>query len=140
MPGTPTLDTRWCARRVACAVSTGAEPVSATVAARQALQFVLELAALAALSFVGFHASDEPVVQWLLGVGAPALAIVFWAAFGAPRAPLRARGRWRTLVQVVFFGSASAALAAAAHPALAIGLAVSTAANIASLRRSQDSG
>jgi len=59
-------------------------------AANDGLRFVLELYALVALAYWGFHTADGGV-QWLLGVGAP-LATV-WGLFISPKAPRRIRTR-----------------------------------------------
>ena len=108
--------------------------MSATATASFGLQFLLELAALAALGYWGFGAGGGTATCWLLGVGAPALAALFWAVFGSPRAPLHARGAGRLHVEGIFFGSAVLALAAANQLWLAIGLGALLAGNIALLR------
>jgi hypothetical protein len=52
----------------------------------EALRFFLELGAIVALGYWGVHASKDLPVQVVLAVGAPAVLIVVWALFVAPRA------------------------------------------------------
>jgi Protein of unknown function (DUF2568) len=57
------------------------------------LAFLLELAALAALCWWGFHVSAATWVKVVLGIGAPLAAVIVWSLL-----PLRGRGidcRWR---------------------------------------------
>jgi hypothetical protein len=57
-------------------------------------------------------------------LGAPLAAAVLWGLFGAPRGKWHLKGVWRVLLQVVFFGSAALALAAAASIALGVAWAL----------------
>ena len=72
---------------------------------------------LAALAYWGFK------THWLLGIGAPALAAVVWGAFIAPKATVKVPTAVWIGLQVIVFGAAVLALAAAA-PSLAIPFAV----------------
>ena len=76
------------------------------------LRFFLELAALVALLIWGFGASDELVVQLILGLGVPALAMVVWGTFVSPKAPRRLDDPIRVGVEIVIFGLGALALAA----------------------------
>jgi Protein of unknown function (DUF2568) len=78
--------------------------------ANLALAFFLELGVLVALGYWGFHTGQGLLAQIGLGIGAPVLAIVVWALFGAPRAIWHLTGIYRLILQIVFFGSAAAAL------------------------------
>lgn len=78
-----------------------------------ALAFFLELGVLAALAYWGAFAGQGALGKIGLGIGAPALAAVVWALFGAPRAKWHLYGPWRLILQVVFFGSAALALLSA---------------------------
>ena len=89
-------------------------------AANLALRFFLEIAALAALSYGGFHAGSSDVVQWLLGIGLPLLAAVVWGLFIAPRARYRVSDPIWIALQVVVFGAATAALLTAGQTTPAI--------------------
>jgi len=102
-------------------------------AASLTLQFLLELGVLAALGYWGFTAVDGSIARIALGVGGPLLAVAAWAAFGSPKARWHLVGVWRLVLQLLFFGSAALALAAAGHPVLAVVFAVVTACNIALL-------
>lgn len=85
-----------------------------------ALTLFLELGVLVALGYWGFHTGQDTVARLVLGFGAPAAAIVLWALFGAPRGKWNLKGIWRVLLQVVFFGAAALALAAAVSIALGV--------------------
>ena len=50
------------------------------------LAFLIEIAALVAIGVWGFRTGSSPLQSWLLGLGAPAVAIVLWGLFAAPRA------------------------------------------------------
>ena len=75
-----------------------------------ALAFFLELGVLVSLGYWGFVTGPNILVKLVLGLGAPALAIVVWALFGAPTATWHLVGPWRLLLQILFFGSAAVAL------------------------------
>ncbi len=98
--------------------------------ANLALHFLLELCALAALSFWGFQAGGGWLVKILLGIGMPLLVAFAWGTFRVPndpgRAPVPVPGPLRLLLELVFFGSATAGLVAAGRTTLAwvFGLAV----------------
>ena len=83
------------------------------------VRFLCELAMLAALAYWGFSVGDG-VAAWLLGLGAPLLAAVVWGVLVAPKA------RWplplpvRVAIEVLLFGVAAGALAAAGRPVLAV--------------------
>jgi len=74
------------------------------------LAFLLELGVLVALGYWGFQTGQGTFAKIGLGIGAPALAIVVWALFGAPTARWHLYGPWRLLLEVVFFGSAAVVL------------------------------
>ena len=97
------------------------------------LQFLLELAALAALGYWGSTAGDGTFAHVALAIAAPLLAAIVWGMFGSPKAPFHLRGAWRLLLEVVFFGSAAAALVVADRPVLGAVLAATVAANVALL-------
>jgi hypothetical protein len=81
--------------------------------ANLAVTFFLELGVLVALALWGFHTGQGTGAQLALGLGAPVIATIVWACFGAPRGRWHLNGIWRVLLQIVFFGSAALALAAA---------------------------
>lgn len=87
--------------------------LSAIKNANLALAFLLELCMVAALAFWGFSTGSGTLAKIALGIGVPALAIIVWALFGAPRGPWHLTGIWYLLLKIVFFGSAVVALYAA---------------------------
>lgn len=74
------------------------------------LRFVLELCMLVGLGIWGF---SENIV---LGIAAPLAAAVVWGLWIAPKASRRLHDPARLVVELVLFGAAGAALAAADHP------------------------
>jgi hypothetical protein len=98
-----------------------------------ALQFLLELAALAALGYWGSTTGSGTFAHVALAIAAPLLAAVVWGMFGSPKAPFHLRGAWRLLLEVVFFGSAATALVVADHSVLGVTLAATVAVNVALL-------
>ena len=97
-----------------------------------ALQFAAELVVLGALGAFGYQTIDG-AGRFALMVAGPAIAIVIWGVFGAPRASRHLTGRGRRVLQVVFFGSGSLALGAAWSPVAGVVFALLVAANIAFL-------
>lgn len=102
--------------------------------ANLALAFLLELCALAALSYWGVQVGDNWVSRSLLGISFPFVAAVLWGLFAAPKArypdPLFA-----FVVKVLVFGGATLVLFATDHPMLAVVFAVIVVANTLILRR-----
>ena len=83
-------------------------------AANLALKFLLELAMLAAFGVWGATVGDG-AASVLAAIAAPAAAIVLWAIFAAPRSKRRLPTAARIPFELVLFGLAAAALAAAGH-------------------------
>ena len=83
------------------------------------LRFLLELCALAALGYRGFKTGASLVAKIGLGIGAPLLATIVWGTFVAPGAPIPTPALLLLFLELVVFGSASAALYWAGHPTLA---------------------
>jgi hypothetical protein len=86
------------------------------------LRFFLELSALAAVANWGW---SEPGGEWrwVLVVAAPLVVTLVWGRWMAPRSNHRVGDPWRLIIELLVFGSAVAALAAADQPELAIILA-----------------
>jgi len=82
------------------------------------LRFLLELAAIGALGLWGFRTGSGPLVKAALGLGAPALAMVVWGLFVAPKASVAVADPVRLLVSLAVFGAAAAALHATGADAL----------------------
>ena len=87
------------------------------------VRFLLELCMLAALGYWGFTTGDSAATQWLLGLGAPTVAAVVWGLFISPKATVKVPMPVWIGLQVVIFGAATLALAAAA-PSLALPFAL----------------
>jgi hypothetical protein len=96
------------------------------------LRFVLELAAVIALGWWGFHAAGG-AAAWLLGIGSPVLLILVWALFIAPRAVYPRPAAVRLIVGTVLLEIAVGSLAMVGQAIVAIVLAVVVALNAAAL-------
>ena len=90
------------------------------------LRFLLELSALSALGYWGFHTTDGWLSKLGLGIGAPLIAAAVWGVFVSPNAAVPLSTPLWLLVQVGVFGSAMAGLLATGRPSLAwtLGLTV----------------
>jgi len=93
-------------------------------AANLALRFLLEVAALVALGYWGFHAGSNDAVHWILGIGAPLVAAVVWGLFVAPRRRFEVSDAAWVLFQVVIFGAAIVGLVASGQTTIAVVFAV----------------
>ncbi|WP_370094683.1 YrdB family protein [Streptacidiphilus sp. MAP12-20] len=76
----------------------------------EGLAFAVELVALGALAWWGFHAGSGIVVHLLLGLGAPALMAWTWGMIAAPRAKYRVPLLLVLCYKVLVFALASAAV------------------------------
>ncbi len=92
---------------------------------------------LAALAVWGFRVADPMWLRIALGIGAPVAAGIVWGAFIAPRARRRLNDPARLALELVLFGMAAVALAAAGLLAWAIALAAAASFNIAILQASR---
>ena len=95
----------------------------------EGLAFFLELAALVLLAVWGFRVGSNTAVHFLLGLGAPALMIVVWGAFAAPRARVELPMAGVMVVKFVVFAAATAACYAAGWHAWAVAFGVVALAN-----------
>ncbi|MEU2338440.1 YrdB family protein [Streptomyces sp. NPDC013172] len=100
-------------------------------ATNELLAFLVELVALACLSWWGFAVSHDEALRILLGVGTPLLAMVLWSLFAAPRARLRPSLPLVLVVKAVVLGGGAAALYGVGHPGAAIAMAVVVVTNTA---------
>ena len=80
-------------------------------------RFILEVCALASLSYWGFKAHGSTAAKWGSGIGTPLLAIVAWALFVPPNASMRLDDPWKLFVELTVFGSATIALLRVGKPA-----------------------
>lgn len=76
------------------------------VGANDVLRFLLELFAIVSLAIWGFTGWPLP---WniVVGIGAPAIAILLWALFRSPRAVLHVDPFVKAIVEIVVMGSAA---------------------------------
>ena len=83
-----------------------------------ALTFVLELAALAALSYAGAQL-DNGATAIALAIAAPLVAVAFWQLFAAPRSVKQVPAA-KVAVKVAVFGLATIGLFVNGHTTLAV--------------------
>jgi hypothetical protein len=88
------------------------------------LRFVLELSALAALSYGGAHARAALAARVALAIVAPLAAAIAWGAVVSPKARVRASAPARLLVELAVFGAGVSALLAAGRVRWATAFAV----------------
>jgi Protein of unknown function (DUF2568) len=99
------------------------------------LRFVLELCALAALAYGGWHVPGPLWLRVLAAIGLPVLAAVVWGRWVAPKASHPIPDPQRLVPEWLVFGGATVALAVTGHLLLAAILAVLAALNRAALWR-----
>ncbi|GAA2057465.1 hypothetical protein GCM10009839_78640 [Catenulispora yoronensis] len=92
--------------------------------ANEGLAFLLELVALVLLAVWGFRTGSNVAVHVLLGLGAPALMVVVWGAFAAPRARVQLPMAGVLAVKTVVFAAATIAGYAAGWHAFAIAFGI----------------
>lgn len=88
------------------------------------LRFFLELFAFVSLGIWGFTTFQLPWPGVLIGLGAPALAILAWALFLSPKAVLRIDPFGQALVEIAVFSSAAIAWWLMGQPVVAVVFAV----------------
>ena len=88
-------------------------------AANLGLRFVLELCALGAIGYWGFHATKSTSLRWVLGIGAPLVVAGVWSLFVAPQSAVDLSAGAKLILGVAILGACAAALAAVRQPALA---------------------
>ncbi|MBS4174716.1 YrdB family protein [Bacillus sp. FJAT-49736] len=72
--------------------------------------FLIELAALAAYSYWGFHVGKGIAMKLLLGIGTPLFVAYVWGLFLAPKAKIPVNAPLNIMLKLIVFGLASAAL------------------------------
>ena len=115
---------------------TGSARPSPWIVLNLGIRFLLEIAMLFALGWIGAEIGSSWVVSVPLAIAFPLLAALVWGFFVAPKASRRLTDPVRLLVELVLFAAASVGLALVGHPLLAAVFAVVTAVNIAVLRLS----
>lgn len=87
------------------------------------LRFVLEIGALVALAWWGFHVGDSTVADLVLGLGLPLLAVVVWGLFVAPRARFSVPLKVRAPIEAAIFLAAVLAFWGVGQHGLAVAFA-----------------
>lgn len=88
------------------------------------LRFILELFAFISLGIWGFGAWPLPWPGVLIGIAAPAFAILLWALFRSPRAVFRLDPFGKAIVEIAVMGSAALAWLDLGQPVVAVAFAV----------------
>ena len=97
------------------------------------LRFLLELTALASVSWCGWEIGNSTAAQVLLAIVFPLVFALVWGTFIAPKAAVRvSRPVWYGL-QIVLFGAAALALASVWSVWAGIVFALVVAANLVAL-------
>lgn len=87
------------------------------------LAFTLEIAMLVALGYWGFHGDKKSPEKYLWGLGLPALAIVLWWLWAAPKAANRLEQPYLLVFKLALFGIAAFGLYRSGQPGFAFWLA-----------------
>lgn len=98
-------------------------------AANLALRFGLEVCALVALAYGGWHVPGTAWLRVLAAVALPALGALAWGMWVAPKASHPIPDLQRLIPEWAVFGGATVALAVTGHPILAVVLALLAALN-----------
>jgi hypothetical protein len=105
--------------------------MSAIRGANLALAFVIELAMLAGFAYAGWVGPEPVWLKFVLAVGLPALAILLWAVWAAPKAGKRRLSEpGLTIFKIAIFGAATFALWASGQGFWAAVFAVLAAINL----------
>ncbi|WP_227687202.1 YrdB family protein [Spirosoma arboris] len=81
---------------------------------------MLELSMLASFGYAGFHSSDRPYRNYLVGFGLPLVAAILWGIFMAPRSNYRLGSPYRSFLALMLFGISAFLLYRTGHMHLAI--------------------
>jgi hypothetical protein len=84
-------------------------PTRPVIGANDILRFLLELCAFVSLALWGFLAWPLPWPGVLVGILAPAFAILVWALFRSPKAVFRLDPFGKAVVEIFVFGAAALA-------------------------------
>lgn len=84
-----------------------------------AITFILELCAIVAFGYWGFQTGTNALWRVVLGIGAPAVVMVVWGTFLAPKASIPVEAIASGVMKFIIFGLAAAALYATGRHSLA---------------------
>ncbi|MDH6237927.1 YrdB family protein [Cryobacterium sp. CG_9.6] len=82
-------------------------PAQPTAGPNDILRLVLELFAFVTLGIWGFVAWPLPWPGVLIGIGAPAFAILLWALFRSPKAVFKLDPFGKAFIEICVFGAAA---------------------------------
>jgi len=88
--------------------------------ANMALRFLLELCAMYAVGYWGYHIGGPMIVKWVLALSLPLLLAVVWGWLGSPQAPIKLVQPWHLLLELLVFGLPAVALFASGKQDLAV--------------------
>lgn len=72
--------------------------------------FLLEICAVAAYGYAGFHSSLDTPFKLIIGIGLPIIVIAIWGKYMAPKSQTRLNQPYYSLVKLVIFAGATVAL------------------------------
>jgi hypothetical protein len=75
-----------------------------------AILFLLELSALVAFSYWGFHLDKGSLLKMVFGIGTPLFFAFIWGMFIAPKATIPVNVPIRILLKLIVFGLAAVSL------------------------------
>ncbi|KQL52249.1 hypothetical protein AN964_00955 [Heyndrickxia shackletonii] len=84
-----------------------------------AIIFLVEIVALVAYGYWGFHIGKGIGMKMVLGIGTPLLVAFFWGLFLAPKATIPVNVPLRIFLKLIVFGLASVAVYATGRHILA---------------------
>jgi len=108
-----------------------AQSMTAVVVINAVLAFALELGMLWAYGDWGWRVTTTTWLRWCLALGVPALAIVMWALWGAPRSATRLGPPWLYVFEWSMFATAAVAQYSLGREQLALGYILIASLNLA---------
>lgn len=88
------------------------------------IRFLLEIFAIATISYIGFKIGKNLIMKYFGGVGIPFLIIFIWGTFGAPRSPMQLSEPYLFLLEFAIYGLSSLGLFLVGHPLVASSLII----------------
>jgi len=84
------------------------------------LAFIVEIVMLVALCISGYQLTTKPFLQYTMAIVLPALVIVLWAIWAAPKSKRRLRFPWLSVFKITLFLITALLLFVTGHRAAAI--------------------